>query len=225
MGNHLIDLTGQRFGRLEVIGFSHFNKHHQAMWRCRCDCGNETIVVSGNLRTGKTQSCDCLRRERCAASNRKNLKMIPPKHGKTNTRLYRIWGAMRSRCYNPNTANYHNYGGRGITVCEEWRKDFQSFYTWSMEHGYKSDLSIDRIDNEQGYGPDNCKWSSRKEQANNTRQNHVLNYNGEAHTTAEWSDITGISRTVIVNRLRRGWDVEKALTTPVKIGANNEQRS
>ena len=122
---------------------------------------------------------------------------------------------MKARCVDSNSHKYHAYGGRGITICEEWLNSFEAFYDWAMANGYRDDLSIDRIDNDGNYCPENCRWATPKEQANNTRTNRLLEHNGEKRTVSEWADITGIAKKAIYRRLGRGWSVEKALTTPL----------
>ena len=134
------------------------------------------------------------------------------KHGGKGTRLYRIWKAMRSRCNNPNTLAYPRYGGRGIGVCKEW-DDFSKFRAWAIANGYSDDLSIDRVDNDGGYSPDNCRWATRKEQNTNQRSNRMIEFHGERKTLTEWAALMGLSFTCVDDRLRRGWSVEKALTT------------
>jgi len=133
------------------------------------------------------------------------------------TRLYRIWTNMKSRCANPNVAAFKNYGGRGITVCAEWRDSFEAFQDWATSSGYRDDLTLDRVNNNGNYEPSNCQWEDRVAQGNNSRRNRLIEHNGETHTISEWSRITGLSRDTIRLRIdRRGWDVGRALTEEAK---------
>lgn len=204
-----IDLTGQRFGRLTVIQRSGSGSGGSAMWRCLCDCGTEVVVIGQSLRQGLTRSCGCYSRDQ--------TRKREYTHGMTGTRLYRIWDGMIDRCYRKSNRYYHNYGGRGITVCDEWRNDFSSFMKWSLSNGYQECLTIERKDNSKGYFPDNCEWISLKEQQYNKRDNHLITYNGVTRTVTEWAEITGINRNTLfarVNRLK--WSPEKAIETPAK---------
>lgn len=154
-----IDLTGQRFGRLVVVSFSH--KTLGAYWNCCCDCGEHRVVSSNNLRRGNSKSCGCVRREKLVART--------TRHGMSQTRLHRIWAAMLQRCHYEKNNNYERYGGRGIAVCSAWRSSFEAFRDWALANGYRDDLTIDRMNNDGNYEPGNCRWATRLEQERNKR--------------------------------------------------------
>ena len=196
------DLIGRKFGRLTVIERVANNNHGNARWLCKCDCGNETIVITSDLNSGHTRSCGCLHLETVKANGKT--------HGLSNTHLFRIWCDMRKRCTNPNQKHYHRYGGRGITVCEEWQS-FELFYKWAMANGYQDNLTIDRIDNNGNYEPNNCRWSTQKEQQNNRSTNKLITFDGETLNLTQWSEKTGISYRKLVDRLGKlNWSVERA---------------
>lgn len=158
MGKKL-DLIGQRFGRLTVIGKDEI-KNHRQYWLCRCDCGNEKIVSTHSLTKG-TQSCGCLQKERASKAS--------ITHGLSKTRIHKEWRAILHRCKNETASHYEYYGGRGITVCDEWKGEngFIRFYEWAMAHGYSDNLTLDRINNDKGYSPDNCRWVTHMENCHN----------------------------------------------------------
>ena len=201
------DLTGMKFGRLFVVKRVENSKNGRAMFLCKCDCGNEKSVVGKSLINCNTSSCGCLQKNATKKSN--------TKHGKRHSRLYSIWYTMRMRCEYKKHKEYHNYGARGITVCEEWLHDFQAFYDWSMANGYKDDLTLDRKNGNGNYCPENCRWVTQKEQQNNRRNNHFITYNGVTKTMSEWGEEIGLLPGTIYARLKRGWSVERTLTEGV----------
>ena len=199
---------GTRFGRLVVINLSNKRKSGHLVVHCACDCGNECDVCLSDLRSGRTRSCGCYRRQATAKKN--------TTHGLSGTRLYSIWCDMHKRCEKPSNKRYENYGGRGITVCSDWQT-FQPFYDWAMKSGYQPSLSIDRINVDREYSPKNCRWATSVEQQNNTTRNKYIQFRGKTMTQAQWARETGISQGVIKDRLNKlNWGVEQALTTPIR---------
>ena len=179
------------------------------MWECLCDCGNTNIVSTGHLTHGDTQSCGCLLTEK--------RKLIHITHGESKSRLYKIWGGIKSRCYDKESRSYHKYGQRGITVCEEWCNSYETFKEWAIANGYTDTLTLDRKDNNVGYCSENCRWVTQKVQQNNRRNNRLITYKGETLTVSQWNDKLGFPRDTVSQRLNKlGWSVEKALTTPIR---------
>jgi len=189
------DLTGKKFNRLTVITRADNTSSGMTCWVCKCDCGKQKIVAGKHLKSGKIKSCGCYNHDALIKRN--------TKHGLTNTRLFRIWGNMKDRCYNPNKSNYCYYGGRGIVICEEWLDNFENFYNWAMSNGYKSHLSIDRINSNGNYEPANCRWITQKEQNNNRRDNKIITFNGETHTISEWADKLKINKHSLATAIYR----------------------
>lgn len=199
-----LDLKGQRFGKLVVVRESD-SRNGRAYWVCKCDCGNENTVMSSMLKNANTKSCGCL----LAEKNR-----LRSKHNLRNTREYACWNQMIQRCMNKNNPGYKHYGARGITVCDEWLI-FENFY---KDMGQKPDpeWSLERIDNDSGYRPENCRWASRLTQCNNRRSSKRLLFRGRLMTVAEWAREVGIKQATIRARINRdGWSIEEALTRGV----------
>lgn len=188
------DLQGRRFARLTAAKL--LGRHKNATyWLCLCDCGNETAVASTSLLGGNTRSCGCYMRERIRESS--------ATHGKSVTPEYNIWQHIKKRCNNPSDKAYKHYGERGIKVCNRWLESFENFLE-DMGKRPNGNYSLDRIDNDGPYSPDNCRWATASEQANNTRACRYLEYQGKVQTIAQWSRETGIGYTTLINRINKG---------------------
>ena len=204
-------LMGQKFGRLTVISRAENRINQQGrtqiMLHCKCDCGNDVVVYKNSLINGHTKSCGCFKRE--VNSN------TATKHGMSRTRIYKTWEDMIKRCYNKSSNNYYRYGGRGITVFDEWL-EFENFYKYvsKLPHYNESGYSFDRIDNDGNYEPENVRWADNETQANNKSTNYYVTYNDKTQTIAQWSKETNIPTSTLRYRIRKGWDIENALTTP-----------
>lgn len=192
------DISGERFGRLTAVRLVGLKP---TAWLCVCECGTEKTVLLSNLRAGKQLSCGCYRAQRST------------KHGKHGAPIYRVWNAMTQRCGNPNDRHYADYGGRGIAVCAEWL-EFSKFYEYVGDQ--PPNMTLDRIDNDRGYEPGNVRWVTRKVQSRNTRVTTMLAFGGRTQSLDDWADELGVSRERIRGRLRRGWDVAAALTSPYR---------
>lgn len=199
------DLTGQKFGKLTVVSSAGSRGGH-VYWNCRCECGNGKVARGSHLQSGNIRSCGCLPAHKT--------------HGETHTRLYGVWANMMGRCYNPKNREYLRYGGRGVTVCEDWR-DFAQFADWARASGYdetaaRGECTLERRNNDLGYSPDNCVWANASVQANNTRRNRYISYQGETKTLSQWARHLGIKQSTLSRRILSGWPVEKAFTEEVK---------
>lgn len=205
MNRKIKDLTGQRFGRLVVIGRQP-KESRKAYWICQCDCGNMKTVRSDILQEGRTKSCGCLKREQDNLNLSKGYaRRVREERGfvSGHTRLYEIWQGMKGRCNDRNNSRYSDYGGRGIIVCEEWNSDYLAFHKWAVDNGYSDNLTIDRIDNDGNYEPGNCKWSTIKEQSNNRRSNINITIGNSTRTLMEWCEIFDVDYSKINARYIR----------------------
>lgn len=194
------NIKGQKFTKLKVIDLQGV-QNHRAMWLCKCDCGNEIVVSSNSLLTKKTKSCGCL-----------NIKKIIERnttHGLSKTRLYKIWCGMKQRCYNKNDKRYNRYGKRDIKICDEWLKDFKKFYDWSIKNGYSDKLTIDRINNNGNYEPNNCRWITQHEQTRNYSRNIFLTYNGETLCLKDMAKKYNIPEYKLSRGLKKGYNIEE----------------
>ena len=207
------DLAGMKFERLTVIDEAEPIKgshgENLTRWNCVCDCGTKKVVRASELIRHRTLSCGCLGKEHRA--------MKITKHGLSNKRVYHIYLGMLDRCYDSNSEMYKNYGGRGIKVCQEWlgNEGATNFANWAYSNGYNDELTIDRINVNGNYTPDNCRWVDNIVQQNNKTNNRYITINGETKTTKEWSRFVGIGYSTIKQRIYNGWSPEKAIMTPV----------
>lgn len=213
MSSRRMDLVGQKFGRLRVIGYSGESRT-RSMFSCECDCGEICIVLGNRLKNGHTKSCGCYSRD--------IQSMVHKIHGLSNGKdqLYSIWRTIKARCSNQNTWNYNRYGGRGISICDEWKDDPKNFIEWCRKNGYKQGLSIDRKDNDGNYEPDNCKFSTPKEQARNRRNTVLHEFNGESKTIAEWAEVLGYSVNTLATRYARGDTGDALFRSITRKGSN-----
>lgn len=219
LGPRATDITGKCFGRLAVLGPIERTRRGQIKWLCRCVCGNMVIVARNNLVSGNTESCGCLRRELVGDAFRT--------HGMAKQPLSNVWHSVIQRCTNPNSKSYADYGGRGITICNEWRFSFQAFHdhVCTLPHYGEPGYTLDRIDNSLGYTSGNVRWATRSEQNRNTRNNRHITYNGETKCLSEWAHTIGISSGTLGDRLRNGWSIERALTQAVGKQGTHKQKA
>lgn len=207
----MVDLSGKTFGLWTVIEQSQSKMYGNRVcrrWLCKCVCGTVRQVDEKSLKSGGSTACGCTR----AASLRDGAIKNNRTHGMTDTRIYRIYKHMMNRCYRESDIRYEHYGARGITVCDEW-KSFDAFLDWAIASGYKDDLSIDRKDVNGNYCPNNCRWATVEEQANNKTNNRLFTYNGVTKNISQWAKEYDIPYKKLWKRLHSGWDIERALTT------------
>jgi hypothetical protein len=211
----LINITGKRFGRLIALQYMGLRNplKKDDKWECICDCGIKVLVSGAKLRSGHTKSCGCLVADSC-----RDVGKSCKTHGQSYSTLYSIWQGMKKRCSRIKNSNFIWYGGRGVSICPEW-KNFENFFEWNKllgEKGYKKGLSLDRINNEMGYSPENCRWTTAVTQGRNKRNNLLVTINGETKCVAEWAEIFSINRYLVYSRIRNGWELNEGLFTPPK---------
>lgn len=216
MNNKIRDLTGQKFGKLEVIEYTGktTQKGHNAIWLCKCDCGKHIEVRGTNLTSSRRPQKSC----GCDVSER--LSLCNTKHGGIHDRLYQVWMGMRRRCRDKKLKGYHRYGGRGIRVCDEWQ-NYDVFREWALNNGYDENAdfqkcTLDRIDVNGNYEPKNCRFVDIKTQENNRRNNVMIEYNGKTQSIKMWAEELQIKYGLLRDRLSHGWDFERAITQPVQ---------
>ena len=217
MNGKVKDLTGQRFGKLKVVEYTGRTTTvgKNAIWLCKCDCGKLIEVRGTNLTNKKRpqKSCGCATAEIVSLSN--------TTHGGSKERLYKVWMCMRRRCYEKSNKDYQNYGGRGVGVCDEWQ-NYDAFREWAIANGYDPNAkyhqcTIDRIDVDGDYSPDNCRWADMKTQSNNKRKSKLIEHNGKSQTLRTWSEELGFNYMLVKDRLRRGWTFERAIAQSVQV--------
>ena len=211
-----IDLTGQRFGMLTVIGQGESRvigkrKVAKSYWKCQCDCGNIKEICGDNLRNGLTNSCGCQVRKSVII---RSTKHGFSKRGKNRSRIYKIWAKMKGRCENESDQSYMHYGARGICVCDEWH-DFLTFKDWAFSNGYSDDLTIDRIDVNGNYEPDNCRWVGMDVQLSNQRTTIKITLGNVTHSLKKWCELLNLNYTTVQARRRKGMDIYKAMFSPI----------
>lgn len=198
-----IDLKGMKFGMLTVVDRGNNSKEGRARWNCICECGQSTLVMGKNLRNGDTGSCGC--------------RIGGRTHGMSSTRIYKVWTDMKIRCRTSGSPKYKNYGERGIEICDEWYDDFVTFYDWAIKNGYEETLTIDRIDVNGDYEPDNCRWATMKEQASNKRDTLYIDIEGERKSCAAWAEMSGLTTSCIHHRhVLYGWSGGALLQPPLR---------
>lgn len=197
------DLIGKKFFSLTVLKKLSVDKHRETCWLCKCDCGNTYIAKSYGLTHGVTKCC-----RECTI---KKIGEANVKYGKYSKSLYHAYTNMKTRCGNPNYCLYHRYGGRGIKICEEWENSFGAFLEWSLKNGYSDELTLDRINNNGDYCPENCRWTTRVKQSNNRSTNRMVTINGETDTLANWARRSGIKYGTLQRRVEKGWPSDKLL--------------
>lgn len=217
-------VLGMNFGRLFVVSYAGTKKRLGHMYNCICDCGNHVVVRGSSLLNGNTRSCGCLQKEAHQKVGREMARRNKANpdykghliHGGCYTKLYNHWRAMKQRCNYEGGPHWHCYGGRGIKVCEEWNNSFKAFSDWALANGYQEGLTLDRIDNNKGYEPSNCRWATPKQQGRNTRKTLFFTIDGVKKSFSDWCEEYRLPSSAVYARLQRGWDIEDALEIPLR---------
>ena len=202
---------GDKYGRLTIQEYAGKAKNGSTLVKCICDCGTEKIVRLCSLKKGGIKSCGFFAKELLIKRN-KDVKYTT--HGQSRTRLYTIWCDMKQRCLNKNQKVFKHYGERKISICDEWKNNFNSFYDWAIRNGYADNLTIDRIDVDGNYKPSNCRWATTQQQRRNTRSNVFVEINGVKKVLIDWCGYYKIKYTTVLSRIYSGWEMVKAITTP-----------
>lgn len=214
----ILNLIGQRFARLTVtLKTLDTVKSGAAIWECLCDCGSVVYIPTGNLRSSQTRSCGCLQKEAVTKTNKNKVT-----HGLVDTPEYRTWGLIKDRCYNVKNKRYCDYGGRGITMSDEWEDSFETFYS---DMGPRPSLrhTIDRKDNDLGYSKENCRWATRTEQNNNRRNTLYFKFDGETKPLADWCRELNLPYRAVYKRVKAGMDFEDALDAVILLGRSERK--
>ncbi len=211
-----INRSGIRYGML-VVDYLHSKKDSAFYWKCKCDCSQESIVKGQNLISGNTTSCGC--QEKRARDEWREKQKIKSPHSQ---KLQNMYDNMYKRCYVPTTRSFNSYGGRGITICDEWLNDRNKFYSWAIESGIEKNLTIERKDANGNYNPENCRFASCVEQANNKRNNRILTKDGISMTIAQWARVIGVSEFTLYRRREKGWSDEEIINVPINGGRNKK---
>lgn len=198
-GNGFNDLTGNKYGRLTVVGLSPKKSGRKSFWVCKCLCGNEHLVRSDSLKSGNVQSCGCLKKEQDKDNLTKNHR-----HKESHTHLHNTWLRMKARVSNRNNKRYERYGGRGITMCDDWFNSYESFRDWAKANGYNENFTIERVDVNGNYEPNNCTWIPFAEQANNRTTTIWVEWEGRKQNIAQWAKELGFNRGTLYDRYHRG---------------------
>jgi len=199
------NLVGERYGRLTVAKFGG-RRNRRSYWVCVCDCGAEVEIRADSIRSGSTTSCGCAQKQAVSEAN--------SKHGMCESPEYIAWTQARYRCGKKDHPNYRNYGGRGISVCDRWQDSFDAFYA-DMGPRPSDKHSLERVDNDKGYSPENCKWATSKEQGNNKRSCRIIEHEGVSLNVTQWAQAVGMCRNTLTGRLNRGKSVDQALFAKV----------